>query len=85
MTKKKFRILFNRLGEPGSILETVLYVEFNSLGNGNQKMVGKEIETAFYYYFSSKRYAYKRAIELPLTDQDAGRTNQWFIENGNPG
>jgi hypothetical protein len=85
MIKKKFRILFNRIHEPGSIIETVLYVEFNQDGKTGEAMAGKEIETAFYYYFSSKRYTYKRAVELPITSKDADRTNEWFIKGADHG
>jgi len=81
MIKQKFRILFNRAGQPGSIIETVLYVESKEQISN----VNKELEYAFYQYFSRKRYTYKRAIELPVTDKDRTGVVHWFKSRGDSG
>lgn len=81
MIKQKFRILFNKVGQPRSIAETILYVESKEqIAN-----VDRSLEFAFYQYFSRKRYAYKRAIELPVTDEDRTRTVHWFKSLGDSG
>jgi hypothetical protein len=80
--RKKYRITFNRIGEPGSLLQTVLYVQHKESERPGEMASNREIEIEFNNYFSSKRYAFKRATELPITVQDEGRTNSWFIDGG---
>lgn len=83
--RKKFRISFNRVGEPGSLLQTILYVQFSENGKESETLETERIKKEFHNYFSAKRYAFKRATELRITDEDIKRTNQWFIERANRG
>lgn len=57
--KQKFRILFIRKGEPGSIIETEISYEIKPELDEIEQLKGE-----FYKYFTRKRFEYRRAVAI---------------------
>jgi hypothetical protein len=81
--KKKFKIIFCRIGLPGSLIETEMYVETRDHYESDE--LKERIRAAFYCHFRKDKFAFIRIAEIPAPVYDGKGENRIVLGDGNPG